>query len=48
LTLNNAVTSSPDNATVWVQPGTYQVASGTLDKPLTLRAPLGEVLLTSN
>ena len=34
----------PSNDVLWIQPGTY-AAVGTYDKPMTLRAPLGNVVL---
>jgi len=34
----------PSGGTLWIQPGTY-LAVGTYDRPLTLQAPLGHVVL---
>lgn len=45
LTVDKALTDAPNNATVWVQPGNYESASGTFNKPMLLRAPLGEVAI---
>lgn len=39
------VSNTPQSGTLWVQPGTYS-AIGIYNKPLTLRAPLGGVVLS--
>lgn len=46
LTLDKAVTGAPNDATVRVQPGHYELASATINKSMTLRAPLGGVVIT--
>lgn len=43
-TFSAATTRSPDFAVLFVQPGTYG-AVGTYQRPITLRAPLGHVIL---
>jgi hypothetical protein len=37
--------AAPNNATLWVQPGTYE-ATGSYDTPMTILAPIGPVELT--
>ncbi len=40
----NGMNDAPDNGTVWIQPGSYW-EGGTWSKPITLRAPLGGVII---
>jgi hypothetical protein len=40
----SGVASVPSASTIWIQPGTHS-AAGTYSKPITLRAPLGNVML---
>jgi hypothetical protein len=39
-----AIAQTPDGGTLWIQPGTYS-AAGIYSKPITIRAPLGGVIL---
>jgi hypothetical protein len=43
--VTTGITNTPNAGTLWVQPGTYSGIT-TLDKPVTIRAPLGGVTLT--
>ena len=43
-TVQAGVSLTPNNGTLWVQPGSYS-AAGTYNKPMTIRAPLGHVIL---
>jgi hypothetical protein len=42
--LPTAVNNTPDGGTLWIQPGNYS-AIGIHSKPITLQAPLGDVIL---
>lgn len=45
-TFPNGVSSTPSGGTLWIQPGAY-AAVGTHSKAMTLRAPLGGVVLSN-
>ena len=45
LTVNKAVASAPNHSIVWVQPGSYKTGSVVIVKPMTLRGPIGGVLI---
>jgi hypothetical protein len=47
LALDNAATAAPNNATVLVQPGHYELESGIFKRAMVLRAPIGGVVITS-
>lgn len=42
-TLSGAVSATPVESVLWIQPGTYSRPAGTITKRMTLRAPLGGV-----
>ncbi len=48
LTLHKALTNAPNNATLWVQPGSYKTGMAVISKPLTLRGPIGNVVVRRN
>jgi|GEM_PF-1983691 len=39
---------TPANGTLRVQPGKYELSSGLIDKPMTIKAPLGGVTISNN
>jgi hypothetical protein len=43
-TLTQAITGTPNGGVLWIQPGSY-ASGGTLSKPMTIRAPLGMVII---
>jgi hypothetical protein len=47
-TAHKALTNVPNNTVLWVQPGSYRTGMNVISKPLTLRGPIGGVVIRRN